>query len=142
MNKCTVSIAIAAFATACTLAMAQGVPDNDTIILTAAQSEQLRAEWATARSKWAAMSTEEKLAVRASAQQKRWAELSMLDMYAENDTVMLTAAEAARLSAERAAARATWGAMSPSERAAMRASARQKKTSELSELEKMAGWSN
>jgi len=142
MKNYRVAISILTIAATCSPASAQGVPDNDTIMLTAAQYSQLRSEWAAARSKWAALSPEEKMAVRAAAQQKRWVELDMLDMYAENDTAMLSAAESAQLNVERAAARAKWGALSPVERAAMRDAARQKKTSELTTLEKMAGWSN
>lgn len=142
MKNYLAAISILTIVGTCSPAFAQGVPDNDTIMLTAAQYSQLRSEWAAARSKWAALSPDEKLAIRAAAKQKRWAELNMLDMYAENDTAMLTAAESAQLSAERAAARAKWGSLSPAERAAMRDAARQKKTSELTTLEKMAGWSN
>ena len=139
MKELLFALSIATFAFASASALAQGVPDNDTPPLTAAETAQAKAERAAAQAKWAKLTPEERAAVKRNAQQKRLMDLSPLELVSDNDTSELTPEQTAKLKAEREAARAKWATLSPDEKAAMRKTARQKKLSDLNTLEKFAG---
>lgn len=98
---------------------------------------KLKAERNAAKAKWASMTPEQQAATRKAMQSKRVSELSALELVAQDDSNMrATAGESAQLKSERAAAKAKYDAMTPEQKAAMKKEARQKKLSELTELEK------
>jgi predicted Fe-S protein YdhL (DUF1289 family) len=131
------SLTTMAFASTCAFSL--DYSDNDTPPQTAAETAALKAERLAAQQKWSSLTPAEKAAVKSSARQKRWADLTAIEMVSDNDTEMLTPDQSAQLKSERAAARARWAAMSPQEKAAMRKSVREKRLSEMTELEKVAG---
>jgi len=133
------ALAIATVAFAPLAAPAQSYPDNDTPMQTPAEAARSRAEREAAKTQWAALPPSEKIAVKKAARDKRWSDLSALEMISDNDTEMLTPDQAAQLKSERQAAQAQWASMSPDARAAMRKAVRQKRLSDMTELEKVAG---
>jgi len=135
VSKLLTGFIATAFACMCASAMAQ--KDNDTPPITPEQTAKLKAERDAARAKWASMSPAEKVAAKKAAQSKRLGDATELDKIANDDNAMLTPDETAKAKAERDAARAKWNTMSASEKAAMRKEARQKKLSDLTELEKV-----
>ena len=139
MTKLFTALSLVTFALANTCAYSQGYSDNDTPRQTAAQTAQLKAEAVAAKAKWAAMAPAEKAAVRKNAQQKRWADLSALELVSDNDSEMLTADQTAKLKSQREAARAKWAAMTPEQKAAMRKSVGNMKLKDMTELDKVAG---
>jgi predicted Fe-S protein YdhL (DUF1289 family) len=105
--------------------------------LTAAQSAQLRAERDTAKAKWAAMSPSEKAAVTQSMKNKRVADMTAIEKFAQNDDMTaMTKSETAQMKAEREAAQAKWAAMTPEEKAAVRKATREKREADLNAMER------
>jgi hypothetical protein len=135
VRKLLMSFIAAAFACACASAMAQA--DNDMTPMTPEQTAKAKAERDAARAKWAAMSPSDRAAAKKAAQSKRLADATELDKVANDDMTAMTPDESAKAKAERDAAKGKWAAMSPADRAAMRKAARQKKLSDLNELEKI-----
>ena len=100
---------------------------------------KLKAERDAAKSKWGAMSAEEKAATRKAMQSKKVSELSAVELAGqESDTNTAPAGDAAKFKSDRDAAKATFDKMTPEERAAMKKSAQAKKLSELTMVEKMS----
>jgi predicted Fe-S protein YdhL (DUF1289 family) len=139
MKKTAFAILLAAAAAASTPVFAQDYTDNDTPMLSPAETAQLRAQRDAARAEWARMTPEQRAAVKQAARQKRFDELTALDMVSDNDTVGLTSAELADLRAQMAAAKAKWNALSPAEKAAMKKQDRQMQLVDMTMLQKVAG---
>ncbi len=136
MNK---KLIAALFAGAFAFASASAMADDKTPSAPV-DTAKLKAERDAAKAKYASMSAEEKAATRRAARAKRVSELTELEMVAgqESDLNAPTPAEAAKFKAEREAAKATFDKMTPEERAAMKKTARAKRLSELSTIEKMS----
>src|ERR1700688_4548307 len=115
MNKKLIAALFAgAFAFASVSAMA-----DDKTPPTPVDQAKLKAERDAARAKFAAMSPEEKTATRKAMREKRVSELSALELVAQEGDYDLTApaGDAAKLKAERTAAKAKWDAMTPEQKA-------------------------
>jgi hypothetical protein len=141
MNGFFKALAVTALALAstCVISQTQSYNDNDTPSLTPTETAQLKAEREAAKARWATLTRSEKAEVRKNAQQKRWGDLTAIEMVSDNDTEMLTPDQSVQFKSERQAAQAQWAAMSPEAKAAMKKSIRQKRLSEMTELEKVAG---
>ena len=132
MNK---KLIAALFAGAFAFASVSAFADDKTPP-TPVDQAKLKAERDAAKAKWAAMTPEQKAATRKAMQDKKVAELSTLEMYAQEDSdSRATQAESAQIKADRTAAKAKWDSMTPEQKAAMRKASQQKKLSELSTLE-------
>jgi cell division protein FtsL len=135
MNK---KLIAALFAGAFAFASASAIADDKTPS-TPVDQAKLKAERDAAKSKWAAMSAEEKAATRKSMQSKKVSELSAVELAGqEADTMTAPAGDAAKFKSEREAAKAKFDKMTPEEKAAMKKSAQAKKLSELSLIEKIS----
>jgi hypothetical protein len=135
MNK---KLIAALFAGAFAFATASAIADDKTPAAPVDQAK-LKAERDAAKSKWAAMSAEEKAATRKAMQSKKVSELSAVELAGqESDTNTAPAGDAAKFKSERDAAKAKFDKMTPEERAAMKKSAQAKKLSELSMIEKIS----
>jgi cell division protein FtsL len=100
---------------------------------------KLKAERDAAKAKWSSMTPEQQAATRKAMQNKRVADLTTLEMYAQESSDMpATASESAQLKADRAAAKAKYDSMTPEQKAAMKKAAQQKKLSELSAVEQIS----
>lgn len=77
MNKLLVALLVGAFAFAAVPAMAQ--EKTQSFVLTPAEQARLKADRAAAKAKWAAMTPEEKAAMRKSANAKRREELTAVE---------------------------------------------------------------
>ena len=135
MNK---KLIAALFAGAFAFASASAIADDKTPSAPVDQAK-LKAERDAAKSKWAAMSAEEKAATRKAMQSKKVSELSAVELAGqEADTMTAPAGDAAKFKSERDAAKAKFDKMTPEEKAAMKKSAQAKKLSELSVIEKIS----
>jgi hypothetical protein len=136
MNK---KLIAALFAGAFAFASVSALADDKTPP-TPVDQAKLKAERDAARSKFAAMSPEEKAATRKAMREKRVSELSALELVAqEGDSgPAATPADEAKLKADRAAAKAKWDAMTPEQKAATRKTAQSKKLMDLDVLERMS----
>jgi hypothetical protein len=135
MNK---KLIAALFAGAFAFASASAIADDKTPSAPVDQAK-LKAERDAAKSKWAAMSAEEKAATRKAMQSKKVSELSAVELAGqESDTNTAPAGDAAKFKSERDAAKAKFDKMTPEEKAAMKKSAQSKKLSELSMIERMS----
>ena len=141
MKQLLVALSAGTFAVASTLALAQAPAkgDNDTPPLTTGQTAMAKADWDAAKAKWAAMSPAEKAAVKKASREKKVADLNALELVADNDMSDMSPEQQAKYKSDRAAAQAKLATMTPEQRAAMAKAARQKKVSELSTLERVAG---
>jgi hypothetical protein len=100
---------------------------------------KLKAERDAAKAKFAAMTPEEKAATKKAAREKKVSDLSAVELLAdEGNPGVTTPADTAKLKAERAEAKAKFDKMTPEEKAAMKSSARSKKLSELSTIERIS----
>ena len=97
-----------ALATACAVSQTNlnNGSDNDTPRQIPAEAAQSTAEWAAAKARWAALTPDDKATVRRNAQQKRWDELSAIELLSDNDTEMLTPDQTAQFKRGRQAAQA------------------------------------
>jgi hypothetical protein len=138
MKQLLVALSAGTFAVASMSALAQFQGDNDTPQLTTGQTSAAKAERDAARAKWAAMTPDQKAAVKKAAASKRAGDLTALEKVGDDDMADLPAAQTAAYKSDRAAAKAKFAAMSPEQKAAMAKAARQKKLSELSTLEKLS----
>jgi hypothetical protein len=111
--------------------------DNSVTPATPEQTAKLKAERDAARAKWASMSPADKAAAKKAAQSKRLADATELDRIANDDMAILSPEQSAKAKAEHDAAKAKWDAMSAADKAAVRKGARDKKLSDLTELEKV-----
>jgi hypothetical protein len=136
MNK---KLIAALFAGAFAFVSASAIADDKTPSAPVDQAK-LKAERDAAKAKFAAMTPEEKAATRKAIQAKRVSELNALELAAgqESDFNLAAPADAAKFKSERDAAKAKFDKMTPEEKAAMRKTARAKKVSELSMVEKMS----
>ena len=136
MNK---KLIAALFAGAFAFASASAMADDKTPAQPFDQA-QAKAERDAAKAKWAGMTAEQKAATRKAVREKKIGELTELEMVAgqESDSNTATPAETAKLKAERAEAKAKFDKMTPEEKAAMKSSARSKKLSELSTIERIS----
>jgi len=135
MNK---KLIAALFAGAFAFASASAIADDKTPSAPVDQAK-LKAERDAAKSKWAAMSAEEKAATRKAMQSKKVSELSAVELAGqESDTNTAPAGDAAKFKSDRDAAKAKFDKMTPEEKAAMKKSAQSKKLSELSMIERMS----
>ena len=135
MNK---KLIAALFAGAFAFASASAIADDKTPSAPVDQAK-LKAERDAAKSKWAAMSAEEKAATRKAMQSKKVSELSAVELAGqESDTNTAPAGDAAKFKSDRDAAKAKFDKMTPEEKAAMKKSAQSKKLSELSMIEKIS----
>ena len=139
MNK---KLIAALFAGAFAFASVSALADDKTPP-TPVDQAKLKAERDAARTKWAAMTPDQKAATRKAMQAKRVSELTTLEIVGqENDNSPLAEADAsqdqAKFKAERVAAKAKWDAMTPEQKAATRKAAQSKKLSELTTVEKMS----
>ena len=135
MNK---KLIAALFAGAFAFASASAIADDKTPSAPVDQAK-LKAERDAAKSKWAAMSAEEKAATRKAMQSKKVSELTAVELAGqESDIVPATPADAAKFKSDRETAKAKFDKMTPEERAAMKKSAQAKKLSELTLVEKIS----
>lgn len=135
MNK---KLIAALFAGAFAFASASAIADDKTPS-TPVDQAKLKAERDAAKSKWAAMSAEEKAATRKAMQSKKVSELSAVELAGqESDTTTAPAGDAAKFKSERDAAKAKFDKMTPEEKASMKKAAQAKKLSELSMVERIS----
>ena len=136
MNK---KLIAALFAGAFAFASASAMADDKTPLAPVDQAK-LKAERDAAKAKFAAMTPEEKAATRKAMQAKKVAELTALELVAQEGDAgnMATGADAAKFKADRDAAKAKWDAMTPEQKAATRKTAQAKKLSELDMVERMS----
>ena len=140
MKTLAIGLATATLAVVATIALA----DNTDIInsmnvkpLTAEESAQLRAERDAAKAQWTKLTPEQRLAIKDGAKTKKQGELSAIERMGQDDDMQAaTKSETAQLKAQREAAKAKWDAMTPEEKNAVRKAAQQKRSSELSEIER------
>jgi hypothetical protein len=106
--------------------------------MTAAESSQLKAERDQAKSKWSAMTPEEKAAAKGSMRGKKLADLNLMERLAQDDDMTaISRTETAQMKTDRAAAQSKYAQMSAEEKAALRKSAHQKKLGELNMMERV-----
>jgi hypothetical protein len=135
MNK---KLIAALFAGAFAFASVSAYADDKTPAAPVDQAK-LKADRDAARAKWAAMTPEQQAATRKEMRNKRVADLSALEMVAqEGGDNAPTKADTAALKAERASAKAKWDSMTPEQKAAMKKAAQQKKLSDLSAVEQIS----
>jgi hypothetical protein len=135
MNK---KLIAALFAGAFAFASVSAMADDKTPAQPFDQAKA-KAERDAAKSKWAAMSAEEKAATKKAAQSKKVSDLSAVELLAdEGNPGITTPADTAKLKAEREAAKAKYDKMTPEEKAAMKKAAQSKKLSELTLVEKIS----
>ena len=135
MNK---KLIAALFAGAFAFASASAIADDKTPSAPVDQAK-LKAERDAAKSKWAAMSAEDKAATRKSMQAKKVSELSAVELAGqEADTMTAPPGDAAKFKSDRETAKAKFDKMTPEEKAAMKKSAQAKKLSELTLVEKIS----
>ena len=143
MIKSIVAISAAVFAVGSLLAFAADPTDPFSQMLmkpmTPAETAQLKAERDAAKSKWAAMTPEQRASMKQSMRDKRLADMNVLERLAQDDDMSaITKAETAQSKADREAARAKYAQMSAEQKAAVRKSAQQKKLGELNLMEQTA----
>jgi hypothetical protein len=140
MNK---KLIAALFAGAFAFASVSALADDKTPPIPV-DTAKLKAERDAAKSKFDAMTPEQKAATRKAMRDKKVSELTALEMVAqEGDNsaaadAALTGDAAMKAKSERAEAKAKFDAMTPEQKAAMRKSSQSKKLSDLSMLEKMS----
>ena len=136
MNK---KLIAALFAGAFAFASATAIADDKTPPAPFDQAKA-KAERDAARAKFAALSPEEKAAMRKAGREKRVSELSALELVAQEGYTgpAATPADEAKFKSERAAAKAKWDAMTPEQKAATRKAAQSKKLMELDAVERMS----
>ena len=135
MNK---KLIAALFAGAFAFVSASAIADDKTPSQPVDQAK-LKAERDAAKSKFAAMTPEEKAATKKAAQAKKVSDLSAVELLAdEGNPGTETAADTAKFKAERDAAKAKFDKMTPEEKAAMKKSAHAKKVSDLTLIEKIS----
>lgn len=136
MNKKLIAALFAgvfAFASVSTMAQEKTAPIP-------VDTAKLKAERDAAKAKWNGMSADEKAAARKAMRAKKVSELSMVEMYAqENDgPSSVSAADAAKFKSDREAAKAKYAGMTADQKAATRKAARDKRVSDLTMLESMS----
>lgn len=109
---------------------------DDMTPMTAAQQAQYKAEYEAAKSKWAALTPQQKSATIAAARTKKLSELSAMELVGQRDDMTSeTAAQTAQYKAEAAAAKAKWDKLSAAEKQAVRKASWNKKRAELNGIE-------
>ena len=105
--------------------------------MTAAQQAQYKADYQAAKAQWATMTPQQKSAAIASARDKKFKDLSMIEVVGQRDDMKNeTAARSDQLKAQRATAKAKWDKMTPAQKQATRKSAWEKKRAELDSTER------
>ncbi len=106
--------------------------------MTAAQTAQYRAEYQSAKAKWATMTPAERSTVVANARQKKIAELTAMERYGQNNDMQReTEAQSAEIKAQYEAAKQAWAKLSPEQKKAATRQAWQKKRADLSWMERV-----
>ena len=104
--------------------------------MTAAQQAEYKTQYEAAKTKWAALSPEQKKAAVAAARSKKLSELDAMELVGQRDDMKSeTASQSAQLKAETDAAKAKWDSLTPEQKQAVRKAAWQKKRAELDGLE-------
>jgi predicted Fe-S protein YdhL (DUF1289 family) len=132
------AICACAFAAVATPALADLYSEMNMQPMTPELTVKLRAETRAAIGRWATMSAAEKSAVTQSMRSKRIGDLTATERVAQNnDMTAMTQVETAELRAQRQAAQVRYGAMTPAEKAAIRASAKQRRLADLDLIEQV-----
>jgi trehalose/maltose hydrolase-like predicted phosphorylase len=109
---------------------------DDTLPMTAAQQAQYKQEYDAAKTKWAAMTPQQRQATISGARTKKLSELSAIELVGQRDDMRREmAAQSAQLKAEADAAKAKWDKLTPAEKQAYRKSAWQKRRADLDGME-------
>jgi len=104
--------------------------------MTAAQQAEYKTQYESAKTKWAALSPEQKKAAVAAARSKKLSELDAMELVGQRDDMRSeTASQSSQMKAEADAAKAKWDKLTPAEKQSVRQSAWTKKRSELNALE-------
>jgi len=104
--------------------------------MTAAQQAEYKTQYESAKTKWAALSPEQKKAAVAAARNKKLSELDAMELVGQRDDMRSeTASQSSQMKAEADAAKAKWDKLTPAEKQSVRQSAWTKKRSELNALE-------
>ena len=109
---------------------------DDVQPMTAAQQAEYKTQYEAARTKWAALTPEQKKAAVAAARTKKLSELNAIELVGQRDDMRSeTSSQSAQMKAEADAAKSKWDKLSPAEKQAVRKSAWSKKRSELNAIE-------
>jgi hypothetical protein len=106
------------------------------VSMTAAQPADYKAQYDTAKAKWASLTPEQKKATIEAARTKKLSELSYIELVGQRDDMKNeSGTQAAQMMAQADAAQAKWDKMSPAEKQAVRKAAWNKKRGELDAAE-------
>jgi flagellar basal body L-ring protein FlgH len=105
--------------------------------MSAAQAAQYKAEYQSAKERWAKMTPQQQQATIASARAKKLQDLTAIELVGQRDDMRNeTAAQSGALKAQSDAAKASWDKMTPAQKEAARKSAWAKKRAELDGIER------